>query len=296
MADLFDNSLIQSPPGATNRREQDSSASLSPLAVSETFPGGLSIKKDANMNGWVKLHRQFLDWEWYSEPNTKNVFIHLLLTANYEDKEWRGIIIQRGQNITGLHSLSATLHLSIQTIRTCLSRLKSTNEITIKSTSRFSIITVCNYDKYQNNLDECNKPSTNEQQTTNKPSTTPKEREEYKEKYIYNVFFDEQLKANENENQELLSKYKQFIAFLFGKTEIHPAPLTNVLSLTNQCTFKEYVSLLKWIQDNNVNIKVSAILLDMENKPNLKKQYSNVALTIRGWMRFQKSNSKKSAK
>ena len=114
--------------------------------------------------------------------------------------------------------------------------------------------------------------------------------------YTYNSFFDEQIKANENENPDLLSKYKQFVDFLFGKTEIHPAPLTNVLSLTHQCTFKEYVSLLKWIQDNNVNIKVSAILLDMENKPTLKKQYSNVALTIRGWMRFQKSNNKNQSK
>lgn len=48
------------------------------------------------MIGWIKLHRQLLTWEWYDEPNTLRLFLHLLLKANIEPKEWRGTMIQPG--------------------------------------------------------------------------------------------------------------------------------------------------------------------------------------------------------
>ena len=40
--------------------------------------------------GWIKLYSKFLEWEWYTDVNTKAVFIHLLLTANYEQKKMEG--------------------------------------------------------------------------------------------------------------------------------------------------------------------------------------------------------------
>lgn len=30
------------------------------------------------MQGWIKLHRRFVDWEWYSDIVTKTVFVDLL--------------------------------------------------------------------------------------------------------------------------------------------------------------------------------------------------------------------------
>ena len=38
--------------------------------------------------GWIKLHRQFLEWEWYDEPNCTRVFLHCLLKANHKDKRY----------------------------------------------------------------------------------------------------------------------------------------------------------------------------------------------------------------
>ena len=40
---------------------------------------------------WIKLFRKFMDWEWYGDKNTKVLFIHLLLKANYQEKSWKGI-------------------------------------------------------------------------------------------------------------------------------------------------------------------------------------------------------------
>ena len=39
--------------------------------------------------GFVAIPRGLTDWEWYSEPNTARLFIHLLLTANWSQKQWQ---------------------------------------------------------------------------------------------------------------------------------------------------------------------------------------------------------------
>ena len=47
--------------------------------------------------GWIKLHRKFLKWEWYDDINTSRFFLHCLFRANHKDKKWRGTMIKRGQ-------------------------------------------------------------------------------------------------------------------------------------------------------------------------------------------------------
>jgi len=101
------------------------------------------------MKGFITLDRKILEWEWYDDINTKVLYLHLLLNARFAGGSWRGNTIGRGQLITGRKSLSRQLKLSEQNIRTSLNRLKSTNEITIKVTNEFSVVTLVNYDKYQ---------------------------------------------------------------------------------------------------------------------------------------------------
>jgi len=130
------------------------------------------------VEGWIKLHRKFLNWEWYKKPNMVHLFLHLLIKANHEDLRWQGIELKRGQLITGRNSLSKDTGISVRSIRTCIERLKSTNEITIKSTNKYTIITICNYDLYQINQINTtskstnklanNRPATDQQPTTNK--------------------------------------------------------------------------------------------------------------------------------
>ena len=113
--------------------------------------------------GWIKIHRQILNWEWYDEPNTFRVFFHLLLKANHKPNKYRGVTIEAGQIMTGLDLLARETTLSVQKVRTSLNRLKSTNEITIKSNSKGTVIQIVNYSKYQ--------ITTDNQQANNKPST-----------------------------------------------------------------------------------------------------------------------------
>lgn len=101
------------------------------------------------MEGWIKLHRKMVNWEWYNDINVKVVFLHLLLTANHEDKKWQGIEIKRGQKITSLEYLSKETNLSIMKIRTALDKLKATNEITVKPTNKYTLINIVKYNDYQ---------------------------------------------------------------------------------------------------------------------------------------------------
>jgi hypothetical protein len=122
------------------------------------------------MSGWIKLHRQITDWEWYDDHNTFRLFMHLLLKANHKERSYRGVKIEVGCVMTGRELLSKETGLSVQQIRTCLERLKSTNEITIKSNKQGTIIQVVKYKDYQVTTNESttNQPTSNQQVTTNK--------------------------------------------------------------------------------------------------------------------------------
>ena len=135
--------------------------------------------------GFIKIYRSMFQWEWWDDINTFRLFVTILISANWKDKKWRGKKIKRGQLWTSLESLSQKSGLSIQEVRTSLGKLKATNEITIKATNEGRLITVENYEFYQDDdriaTNETTSELTDEQQTSNKRATTTKEVKEYKE-------------------------------------------------------------------------------------------------------------------
>lgn len=102
-----------------------------------------------NDNGFIILHRSILSWEWYDDVNTTRVFIHCLLKANHTPRKWHGHLIGRGQFITSLAKLAKETRLSVRELRTALEHLKTTQELTHKTTHLYSIITITNYALYQ---------------------------------------------------------------------------------------------------------------------------------------------------
>lgn len=140
---------------------------------------------------YIKIHRKILKWEWYTDANTYRLFTHLLYKANFKGNRWMGNDILPGQLVMGRKELARELKLSEQEIRTSLGKLKSTNEITIKSTNKYSIVTICKWEDYQINTkeDQPTDQPTN-QQSSNQQSTTLKEGKKGKEekKEIYRQF------------------------------------------------------------------------------------------------------------
>jgi hypothetical protein len=121
-----------------------------------------------NQQGWIKLHRQILEWEWYSDNNCFRLFLHLLLKANHKEKRFKGIELKVGSIVTSRDLLARETGLSSQQIRTALTKLISTNEITSVTSSQGTIIQIVSYEKYQVPTNEI----TNEQPTSNQQSTT----------------------------------------------------------------------------------------------------------------------------
>lgn len=164
-------------------------------------------------NGFVSLHRKLLDWEWYDDINVKVLFIHLLLKANWKEKDWHGINIKRGSFITSINKLAIETHLSPMQVRVALDKLILTNEITKVSNREYTVITVNNYCLYQDSNTQDNEPVTNQQHTDNKPVTTTnkdnKDNKENNNTYVSEVY--EKYKQNINANAKLTDKGKKKI-------------------------------------------------------------------------------------
>jgi len=129
------------------------------------------------MSGWIKIHRKILEWEWYDDANTFRLFVHLLLKANHKDKNYKGQLVKVGSLLTGRELLSQQTGLSVRQVRTCLERLKSTNEVAIKSSKQGTIIEVVKYKSYQVTTNETTteRPTNDQQTTTNKNVKNEKE-------------------------------------------------------------------------------------------------------------------------
>ena len=146
------------------------------------------------MNGHIYIDRKILEWEWYKDINTKTLFLHLLIVASWRDTKWRGMEVKRGQVITSLASLAEGTGLTVREVRTALEHLVSTQEIDKVTTRKYSVITILNYDKYQNPDKETTSEMTKKRQTNDKLTTTS---EEYKE--------DEEDKKDKSTNVDLYS-------------------------------------------------------------------------------------------
>jgi hypothetical protein len=137
------------------------------------------------MTGYIKLHRKIKSWEWYRDLNTKSVFLDLLIEANIRDAKYMGMIVPRGSLVTTIPLLGATLGMTTREVRTALSHLKVTGEIEVKTTNKFSVINVLNYEVYQG-PDHAERQSSDSQATVKRQSndslTTRIEEEEREER------------------------------------------------------------------------------------------------------------------
>lgn len=100
-------------------------------------------------NGFVKLHRSILKWEWYDDVNTKVVFLHLLLTVSIEDTKWHGITVKRGSRVSSYAKLAEETGLSVRQVRTAIAHLEATGEATRTKYQKYTVFAINNYDEYQ---------------------------------------------------------------------------------------------------------------------------------------------------
>ena len=161
------------------------------------------------MQGWIKIHRQLLEWEWYDDINVTRLFLHILLKANHKSKNYKGEIVKVGEHLTSRDILSKETGLTVRQIRTAITKLKSTNELTIKSSRQGTKIQVVNYKKYQVQTNEktTKRPTSDQQTTTNKNVKNEKKKKNKQKNLDFDPALstkgiDEFLKQREYDNKQ----------------------------------------------------------------------------------------------
>lgn len=145
--------------------------------------------------GYIKLWRKIQDWEWYDDLSLVGFFVHLVLKANYKDSKYHGVDIPRGSLVFGRRTTAKQFKLSERCVRTMLTRLKSTNEVAIKTTHQFSVICIVNYEKFQSETTH----QTTHELTSDRPTSDPR------------VTTSKKGKKDKNENKTTYSKeFDQF--------------------------------------------------------------------------------------
>ena len=146
---------------------------------------------------FIKIDRKILQWEWWHDINTFRLFVYMLLSAYWKEGSYKGKLIPRGSFPSTVSNLARETNLTDNEIRTALKHLQSTGEITNKSTNKFTIFTVNNYDLYQSvnkqDYKQITNENTNKSQTINKPLTNSILKE-YKEdkNYIIHTYMDDE--------------------------------------------------------------------------------------------------------
>jgi len=149
------------------------------------------------MDGYIYLYRTLKNWRWYKHLETRCIFIDLLLSASYQDRQVGEITLEPGQVITSIRRLSADNGISERSVRTSLNRLEKTGELTQRTTHRYTIITLANWASYQSSKEKATQQTTSQRHSNDTvPTTYKKDKKEKKEINIRDYgFSDDVLQA-----------------------------------------------------------------------------------------------------
>lgn len=219
--------------------------------------------------GYIKLYRKFVTWEWYDDINTSRLFLHLLFTVNWQDKKWHGIEVKRGSTITSLSKLSEETGLTVKQVRKSLERLIETSEITKETTNRYTLISIVKYADYQFNEKEAGKQKdklvdtqkANEGQSKGIQRATTKEYKEFKELKNNNLL---------KENKQINNQEKPTLFELFE--DEFKRPLTQI----------EIKRLFDWQQEHDEQLVVYAL---REASINKKWSFNYIGQILYEWQR-----------
>lgn len=223
----------------------------------------------ATENGFIKLYRSMLSWEWYDDNITKAVFLHLLLTVNIKDNNWHGIEIKRGSRISSYSNLANELNLTIRQARTAITHLETTGEVTRLSHPKFTVFTLNNYDKFQ----QATSKTLDERHSNDKhfDKVATSKRQQYKKvknirnkEYMLHVCDSEsadfESSAQPENEHDTTQTYGKFI-------KLRSEQYSELVSCYGQATVSEYIERI----DNYI-----------ENSG--KKPYANHYSTMKRWL------------
>ena len=147
------------------------------------------------MSGWIKYHRKSLDNPLFKKPDIWHYWEYCLLKANHDPSKiiWnqKELVVERGSFITGRKVAAQATGLTERKIRTAITTLVNLGMISInkqKSTSKFSYLTICNYNIYNDNNTGGDQQATSKRPASDQQATTNKnvKNDKNEKKVIYN--------------------------------------------------------------------------------------------------------------
>ncbi|EWU65214.1 primosome subunit DnaD [Staphylococcus aureus W48969] len=135
------------------------------------------------MTGWISIDRSIQNHWLFKEKRTFSKFeawIYLLMEANHSKAKVpignQIVTVERGQRLTSILTLSDLFNWSRFKVKTFLDLLESDGMLEVKTTSKYTLITIVNYDFYQSeqgrNQHQNDIKPTSKQHQSNIKSTT----------------------------------------------------------------------------------------------------------------------------
>jgi len=104
-------------------------------------------------NGWIILHKKILDTSFYKDTDSFYLAVHILLKASWKEAVFLArnseVILHRGQYLGGYKRLAKELEWGKSRVRRSLRKLVEANFVHHYFNNLYSIITVVNYNNYQ---------------------------------------------------------------------------------------------------------------------------------------------------
>lgn len=197
--------------------------------------------------GWISISRSLEDSWIFEEPEALKFWMALLMKANWETKTTmfnkRLITVERGQVVFGRKAWSERLKISEKKLRRYLELLIAEGMVGQQTTSRYSMITVLNYDEHQ----EKGQPRASQGPAEGQPRATSKQLNNITIKQEKNRAFkkptlDELLNAFSGKVQNSSEEANKFLNFyeskgwVVGKTKMKSwqHSVTNWITRSNQ--------------------------------------------------------------
>lgn len=167
------------------------------------------------MEGWIKVHRKILENPIVCKDSDYfSVWTYLLLNATHKEIpavfKGKKILLQPGQLITGRISIAKKFNISESKVKRILNELESDQQIDRQRSNKNSLISIINWNEYQNIDQQIDQQMTNNRPTSDQQVTTNKNDKniylylfnKYKEQ-ICGKSFGQKIKAiNECKNEE----------------------------------------------------------------------------------------------